>query len=248
MIQNSVCNKWFKWHQDSSGMECLSVWRMSEHETAVIIIHNSAVAVVAVACFLVPAWSDNLITWLNFLDFPWSKFTVCSSSLSAFAFQPGLCVSAMDGSDWEVYDPSRLRTCGWCGWQGEKFKKCSGCKGVHYCSVVCQKSDWFRHQMHCKPNKRVKATKATVGDDSNDKDQWARHPGMFRFVGRQQWFEITEPCEEKNVTKKICVTIQWLYHGCLQQRMMVVFDAYAFMVCVCVCVCACVCVCVGVLR
>ncbi|CAD7972879.1 unnamed protein product [Amoebophrya sp. A120] len=46
-------------------------------------------------------------------------------------------------------------SCNKCGTTGannlEKLKACSRCKIVHYCSEACQRADWKKHKLNCKP-------------------------------------------------------------------------------------------------
>lgn len=45
---------------------------------------------------------------------------------------------------------SEGKSCRNCNSRDVKLHQCSRCKGVYYCSVACQKSDWKRHKPDCK--------------------------------------------------------------------------------------------------
>ena len=52
------------------------------------------------------------------------------------------------------------------------FKNCSGCWRAHYCSVLCQKSDWKRHKPTCVMNRNARAVSSPDGFDSRGFDKW----------------------------------------------------------------------------
>jgi len=53
-----------------------------------------------------------------------------------------------------------LDQCHLCGnTEKSMLKACSGCKGVAYCSVLCQKSDWAAHKSACKLSSVVRNKK-----------------------------------------------------------------------------------------
>eukprot|EP00985_Skeletonema_marinoi_P002868 scaffold1176_cov182-Skeletonema_marinoi.AAC.6 len=42
--------------------------------------------------------------------------------------------------------------CAVCGKSGTSLKICTRCRDVHYCSIDCQKTQWPKHKLTCKPN------------------------------------------------------------------------------------------------
>jgi len=51
-------------------------------------------------------------------------------------------------------DQERRDRCARCGGLGKpKLLLCGACKSIDYCSAGCQKEDWKKHKLVCKPKK-----------------------------------------------------------------------------------------------